>query len=71
MDFDTQQRKDLAASGEAMSDGSYPIRNKQDLARAILAIGRANNPAAVKAWIIKRARALDAISMLPKSWNVS
>lgn len=54
-----------------MPDGSYPIRNKQDLARAILAIGRASNPAAVRAWIIKRARALAATGMLPGSWHVT
>lgn len=70
MDFTDKQRQDLADKGQARPDGSFPIRNKQDLARAILAIGRAKNPAAAKAWIIKRARALGAVDMLPDSWNV-
>lgn len=70
MDFTQAQRDALVKQGLAMSDGSYPIRNRQDLARAILAFGRASNPSAVKAWIIKRARALGAVSMLPSGWNV-
>lgn len=76
MDYSTDKRKQLADSGDALPDGSYPIVTKQDLANAVLSIGRANpaNPAdraKVKAHIIKRARALDAVSMLPKSWHVT
>lgn len=70
VDFTDQQRQNLADKGQAMPHGGYPIRNKQDLARAVLALGRAKNPAAAKAWIIKRARALGAVDMLPDSWNV-
>ena len=64
-----QQRQQLAAQGLAMSDGSFPIRNKADLARAIMAFGRASNPMAVKTWILKRAQALDAMNLLPPSWQ--
>lgn len=73
MDYSDDKRKQLAADGAAMSDGSYPIVTKQDLANAILAIGRAKpeQRASVKAHIIRRARALDAINMLPKAWNIS
>lgn len=70
-DFTEQQRKDLADQGLAMPDGSYPIRNRADLARAILAIGRASDPQSVKRWIIRRARALDAVDMLPKAWGIT
>ena len=69
-DFTAQQRHDMAMAGQAMSDGSYPIRNRQDLARAVMALGRANDPQAVKRWIIKRARELNALDMLPQSWGV-
>lgn len=69
--FSAEQRKRMARSGEAMSDGSYPIANKQDLENAVRAYGRAKNKQAVKRHIIRRARALDAVSMLPKDWNVS
>lgn len=65
----TKERKKLAKSGSAMSDGSYPIANKQDLKNAIQAFGRASNKAAVKAHIIKRAKALGATNLLPQGWT--
>jgi hypothetical protein len=53
-----------------MSDGSFPIRNRSDLERAIRALGRAANPDAVKAHIRKRAAALGATAWLKEhtSW---
>lgn len=68
-DFSTKERKALAKKGEAMPDGSYPIRNKQDLKDAIQAIGRAKDPEAVKRHIKKRAAALDATNSLPEDWT--
>src|SRR5437868_2902999 len=68
-DFSTKQRKAAAKSGAAMSDGSYPIENKSDLENAIRAIGRAKNPAAVKAHIRTRAKALGATDLLPDIWK--
>jgi hypothetical protein len=53
-----------------MPHGGFPIENTADLKRAIQAVGRAKNPAAAKAWIIKRAKALGASDMLPDGWNV-
>lgn len=70
-DFTADQRRHLASTGEAMPDGSYPIRNRSDLAKAIMALGRANNPQAIKRHIIARARALHAVALLPKSWNIT
>lgn len=67
--FSADQRKAAAKSGAAMSDGSYPIENKSDLSNAIRAIGRAKNPAAVKAHIKTRAKALGATDMLPDDWK--
>lgn len=66
--FSKDQRDKLAKSGKAMSDGSFPIVNKQDLKNAIQAYGRASNKAAAKRHIIKRARALGATGMLPDDW---
>lgn len=68
-DFSTKERKALAKKGEAMPDGSYPIRNKQDLKDAIQAIGRAKDPEAVKRHIKKRAAALGATDTLPEDWT--
>jgi hypothetical protein len=68
-DFSDDERKELAAKGQAMKDGSYPIRNKDDLGNAISAFGRASNKAATKRWIIKRAKELGATDMLPDKWD--
>lgn len=67
--FTAEQRKRAAKSGAAMKDGSYPIENKSDLANAIRAIGRSQNPEATKGHIKRRAAALGATSMLPDSWK--
>ncbi len=67
-DFTAQQRQDAAASGAALPDGSFPIKNRGDLENAIHAIGRAKDPAKAKAHIIARAKALGATSALPDGW---
>ena len=67
-DFSEKQRDKLSSKGEALSDGSYPIASKRDLANAISSYGRAKNPEIVKRWIVKRAKALGASEMIPKNW---
>jgi len=67
----TDARHAAADHGQAMPDGSYPIRDRSELAKAILALGRATDPQAVKRHIIKRARALHALDLLPQSWHVT
>lgn len=62
-------RARAAERGEAMEDGSFPIRDGADLRRAIAAFGRAKDKASAKRHIIKRARALDKIDLLPESWR--
>lgn len=64
-------RDEAADQGYALPDGSYPIRNKGELMRAIMSYGRAKNPAATKVHIIKRAKALGAAKMLPTNWASS
>jgi len=68
-DFDTDTRAKLAKSGAALPDGSFPIQNKKDLENAIKAIGRASNPAAAKAHIKTRAKALDCTDCIPDTWE--
>lgn len=68
-DFNTKQREALANKGQAMPDGSFPIRNRADLERAIMAFGRASDPEKTKAWIKKRAAELHAEDLLPDSWT--
>ena len=68
-EFTEDQRKKLAENEQAMPDGSYPIRNRQDLKNAIQAYGRSKNKHKTKAWIKKRARELKAEDLLPDEWT--
>jgi cell division protein FtsB len=68
-DFSDDERKKLAESGAAMSDGSFPITDTQDLKNAIHAFGRAKDKAKAKAHIIARAKALDQTGLLPANWH--
>jgi len=68
-DVPTKERKRLAEKDAAMPDGSFPIANVNDLKNAIRAVGRAKNPAAVKAHIKSRAKALDAENLIPDDWS--
>jgi hypothetical protein len=70
-DYTTEARELLAKEGKALPDGSYPIKDEGDLRNAIRAIGRAKDPAAAKAHIVKRAKALDATKLLPDDWEGS
>jgi hypothetical protein len=58
--FSAEERKALAKKGQALPDGSYPIKNAKNLSDAIQAIGRAGpgKRAQVIAHIKKRAAAL-------------
>lgn len=67
-DYSADERKKMAESGEAMSDGSFPIADKGDLKNAIRLAGNASDPAAARRHIIKRAKALGASDMIPDSW---
>ena len=68
-DFNAKERQHLADTGAAMKDGSYPIRNEQDLKNAIQSFGRASDPEAVKAHIKARAASLGLTGELPDSWK--
>jgi len=59
----------MAANGEAMKDGSFPIANVQDLKNALKAVGRSKNPEAAKAHIKKRAKSLGNTKLLPADWK--
>lgn len=67
--FTESQRESLSEENLAMPDGSYPIRNRQDLKNAIASYGRTKHPEKVKRWIIKRARDLNATDLIPDSWG--
>lgn len=66
-----QTRERLAKKGQAMADGSFPVRNVADLKNAIKAYGRASDSkkASVKEFIKKRARALKKEDLIPEEWT--
>jgi hypothetical protein len=66
--FSTEQRKKLANSGAAMSDGSFPIMTEQDLKNAIRLAGRAKDPSKAKSHIKSRAKALGLTKLIPDTW---
>lgn len=68
--FTEGMRAKLAKKGEAMPDGSFPIRNRSDLRNAISSVGRASDPEVARKWIIRRARELKAVDALPAAWDV-
>jgi len=66
--FSPEKRRDLAEQGLALPDGSFPIVTSTDLKNAIMAFGRAKNKSAAKRHIIKRARALKKVNLIPENW---
>lgn len=65
-EMSTKERKELAEEDEALPNGSFPIRNREDLHKAVEAIGRAANRELTQAWILKRAKELHAEETLPE-----
>ncbi len=66
--FSAAQRRKYAASGAALPDGSFPIRNREDLMDALHDLGRTNHYAEAKRHIIRRAKVLGLTSSLNKKW---
>ena len=69
--FSDEERTKLAEKGFALPDGSYPIRNEDDLRNAITAYGRSKPQDRVKVrkHIAKRARALSKAYLIPEEWK--
>lgn len=72
-DLPQSERGKLAKQGRAMAAGSFPITNADDLDNAIRAVGRAKGGdaqrAAVRRFIMRRAKELNLSSRIPDSWN--
>jgi hypothetical protein len=68
----TKAERDTAAKKrQALPDGSYPIRNEDDLKNAIQSFGRAKEEdrGKVRRHIMRRAKALGKIDLIPEKWN--
>lgn len=68
-DFTAADRRKDAKSGAALPDGSFPIVDRKSLEAAIHLVGRGSDPAAAKAHIIARAKALGLLDALPTAWR--
>lgn len=68
-DYTAKERRRMATEGRAMPDGSYPIGDCTDAQNAILAIGRAKDPAKTKAFIKRRVRALNCSGSAFDDWK--
>jgi len=58
--FNAQRRRDLAAQGKAMKDGSFPTPTLSDLDNAIKDFYRGGASSALKSYLTRRAQALGA-----------
>lgn len=68
--YSAADRKRMADTGAALSDGSFPIKTKADLRRAIKAVGRGGTDHdEIRAHIATRAKALGLEAMVPDNWN--
>lgn len=65
-----ETRRRMASRGVALPDGSYPVPDLDHLRRAVLAYGRApeHKRAAVRRHLIRRARALGGLRLIPSDW---
>lgn len=66
--YTEESRDAMAKAGQALPDGSYPIKDEADLKNAIQAYGRAKDKTAAKAHIMKRAVDLGLEETIPLSW---
>ena len=67
--YSEDERMEMAKGGMAMADGSYPIKDEEDLKMAIMAVGRAKDQDGAKMHCRKRAKELGKEDMIPESWN--
>ncbi|SHL75655.1 hypothetical protein [Streptomyces yunnanensis] len=68
--YSGKQRRQMAAKGQAMNDGAYPIASKKDLRKSIRAVGRGGaDHDAIRRHIVKRAQALGLTSLIPDNWK--
>ena len=67
--YSEDERAEMAKGGMALPDGSYPIKDEEDLKNAIMAYGRAKDKTKAKAHIMKRAMELDKEDMIPAEWS--
>lgn len=67
--LNTAERKKLASEGAALPDGTFPIRNGEDLHKALKRAHQGGDPQSkIKSHIRKRANALGLAKQLPSGY---
>lgn len=74
--YSAEELRSMLGRGQAFRNAngqpSYPIGDKEDLSNAIHAVGRGGaSHDAIRAYIIRRAKALGASDMIPDNWSSS
>ena len=64
-EYSEEQRMSMADKGLALPDGSFPIKDLEDLKNAVQAYGRSKDQAAAAKFIAKRAKELSAEDLIP------
>lgn len=67
--YSADQRKQGAKEGWALPDGSFPIKNAQDVKDAIGLVGNYKGKHDAKGHVKKRAAAVGASNLIPDSWT--
>lgn len=66
--YSEDARENMSKVGQALPDGSFPIKDESDLRNAVQAFGRAKDKSAAKNHIMKRAVDLGFEELIPMSW---
>ena len=66
--YSDDERKKMAQSGQAKGDGSFPIKDREDVQNAVSDWGRAGATDSDRDHIVARARAVGATDELPSDW---
>ncbi len=72
--YSAQELAHMMALGHALPNAkgkpSYPIGDREDVRRAVRAVGRGSrSPARIRLHILKNARRLGAMDLIPPQWN--
>ena len=67
--YSDEERAAMARTGEAMPNGSYPIKHAADISLAVENWRNAGQPADARKHILRRATELGALHLVPDDWR--
>jgi hypothetical protein len=69
--YSADDRRDMMAKGQALSDGTFPIKDAADLEKALEAVGRGAATPPIRAHIKVCAKALGLADQIPDGWKAA